>query len=83
MTPSYMTPSQSYILVENKYFLHGQSRICYGIALVETDGAEDAIIQTVCDVAPDRQRVVELVELCNRTQPTREGIPELLEEFMG
>ena len=78
-----MIPRQSYIVVESRYFLHEGPRISYGIALVETEGEEDIILQTVCDISPDRRRVSELVGLCNRIQPTREGLMELLEEFLG
>ncbi len=78
-----MTSPQSYILVESRYFLHGHPRICYGIALIEEDEADVAILQTVCDISPDRERVADLVELCNRLHPSEEWFAELVEEFLG
>ena len=75
--------SQSYILVESRYFFHGHPRVCYGIALTEEEDADVTILQTVCDLSPDRRRVMELAALCNRLQPSKEQLSELIEEFLG
>lgn len=75
--------SQSYILVESRYFLHGHPRVCYGIALVEEEDGDVTILQTVCDVSSDRERVADFVELCNRIHPSEEWFAELVEQFLG
>ena len=74
---------RSYVLIESRYFLHGCPRTCYGIALIEEGDSVETVLQTVCDVSPDRQLVFELVELCNRTLPAKRDLVELLEEFLG
>ena len=78
-----MTSSQLYILVESRYFLQGHTRTSFGVALIETGDTEDTVLQTVCDLSPDRRHVLEFVELCNRLQPTKDQLPDLLEEFLG
>ena len=75
--------SHLYILVENRYFLHGHIHKSFGIALVEEEDADVTILQTVCDLSPDRRRVMELAALCNRLQPSKEQLSELIEEFLG
>ena len=75
--------SQSYILVESRYFLREHPRVCYGIALVEEEDGDVTILQTVCDVSSDRERVADFVELCNRIHPSEEWFAELVEQFLG
>lgn len=78
-----MMHHQSYILVESTYFLQ-HPQISYGIALVEEDGDSDgAIIQTICDISPNRQNAMLFAELCNRLKPPKNQLMELLEEFLG
>ena len=78
-----MKSHQSYVLVESTYFLQ-HPQISYGIALIEEDGdADGTIIQTICDISPDRQYVWHFAELCNRVQPPKNRLMEMLEEFLG
>ena len=77
-----MMSAQSYVLVESIYYLHERSRICYGIALIEEDDSDDTILQTICDISTDRQHVMEFVGLCNRMQPSKESLMDLLEQFL-
>lgn len=75
--------AQSYVIVESTYYLREQIRICYGTALIEEDGADVTILQTVSDISPDRQHVSAFVALCNRLHPSKETFAELLEQFIG
>ncbi len=75
--------AQSYVLVESTYYLHGRSRIRYGIALIEEDDSDDTILQTICDISTDRQHILDFVDLCNRMQPSKESFMDLLEQFLG
>ena len=79
-----MTYRQSYVLVESTYFLRERPRTCFGIALIEEDDdAGSTIIETICDISPDRQYVWHFAELCNRVQPPKKRLMEMLEEFLG
>ena len=79
-----MMHCQSYVLVESTYFLREHPRTCFGIALIEEDDdAGGIIIETICDISPNRQYVGYFAELCNRLKPPKNQLMELLEEFLG
>lgn len=57
-----------YGTIEEVYSINGVSRTSYGIAAysdADTDGTA-TVVASVRDITPDREKVDELVERCNR-----------------
>ena len=75
----------TYRMTEDRYLYNGEMRTAYGIAIetgTETDIAMDDI-SSVEDITADRQRLAELVRLCNLMQLSPIHLEEVIMDFLA
>lgn len=74
-----------YSTIEETLVHGGEARISYGIAAysdTETDGTA-VRIAVVRDICSSRQRIADLVRLCNGCQLSVIHLPEIVEDFLA
>ena len=74
----------TYGVTEEKYSLGGSSRISYGIAAyadAEIDGTA-TVIASVHDVTDDKERLTNLVDLCNELKLSVCHLSDVVEDFL-
>ncbi len=73
---------EKYIVMKTEYEAGAQTRYGYGIAL--TDGEEEfLVLDSVEDLADDREAVSHLVELCNRLELDPIHLRDVAEDFLA
>lgn len=74
-----------YDIIEETHPHGREARISYGIAAysdAETDGTA-AVLAVVRDICSSRQRIADLVRLCNGGQLSVIHLPEIVEDFLA
>ena len=75
----------TYGVTEEKYYLGGSFRIAYGIAAyadADLDGTA-TIVASVHDVTDDKDRLCELVDLCNSLELSVCHLSDVVEDFLA
>ena len=75
----------TYAVAEEKYALGEEKRISYGIvayANAEQDGTA-TIVASVHDITFDKQRLIKLVDDCNRLELSTVHLPDVVEDFLS
>ncbi len=74
-----------YGLIEETYVFRDRSRVSYGIAAyadAETDGSA-SVVASVRDVSPDKDRVLDLIKLCNQVELSPVHLFDVIEDFLN
>lgn len=74
----------TYAVVEEKYVLGEEKRTFYGIvayANAEQDGTA-TIVASVRDITSDKQRLIKLVDDCNRLELSTVHLSDVVEDFL-
>ena len=77
--------SVTYGIVEEKYVLHNQDRIAYGIAAyadAERDGTA-TVLASVSDITSDKQKLEKLVFYCNQLGLSELHLRDVVEDFLA
>ena len=75
----------TYGVSEEHYSLDNKTRISYGIVAYadgDTDGIA-AIIASVRDLSPDKQKIELLAEQCNRLELSPTHLPDVIADFLA
>ena len=75
----------TYAVTEEKYALGEEKRTSYGIvayANAEQDGTA-TIVASVRDITSDKQRLIKLVDNCNRLELSTVHLPDVVEDFLS
>ncbi len=75
----------TYGVSEEIYSLDNKTRISYGIvayADAKTDGIV-AIVASVRDISPDKQKIELLAEQCNRLELSPIHLPDVVADFLA
>ena len=75
----------TYAVTEEKYTFGNKSRISYGI-VAYTNSEQDCtatIIASVHDVTSDKQRLISLVDDCNRLELSPMHLHDVVEDFLS
>jgi len=75
----------TYGITEEIYILGDSKRISYGIAAyadTETDNTT-TIVASVHDITSDKQKISELVEMCNRLELSAIHLNDVVENFLS
>ncbi len=78
-------PSITYGVTEEVYSHSGSSRRSYGIA-VYSDSSGDGIatiLASVNDISSDREKLEELVEICNRSELSMIHLNDVIDDFLA
>lgn len=78
-------PSITYGVTEEVYSLSGNSRRSYGIAVYsnsEIDGTA-TVLTSVNDISSDREKLEELVEICNRAELSLIHLNDVINDFLA
>ena len=78
-------PSITYGVTEEVYSLSGSSRKAYGIAVYskpEIDGTA-TVLTSVNDITPDRAKLEELVQICNRAELSLIHLKDVINDFLA
>ena len=78
-------PSVTYGVTEEVYSLSGNSRRSYGIAVYsnsEIDGTA-TVLTSVNDISSDREKLEELVEICNRAELSLIHLNDVINDFLA
>lgn len=67
-----------YIVISNDYSTESESRVGYGIAAAE----DEKILESVCDLTPDLERIERLVRLCNEHKLELVHLKDVAEDFV-
>jgi len=75
----------TYGVSEELYELDGQKRTAYGIVLYSNSESDKtaSIILSVRDISSDKQRVISLVEKCNRLKLCKIHFFDIIEDFLA
>ena len=74
----------TYGITEEKYSVGNSSRVSYGIAAyayADVDGTA-TVVASVHDVTQDKQKLSELVDVCNRLELSVCHLSEVVEDFL-
>ncbi|MBE6630737.1 MAG: hypothetical protein E7624_07820 [Ruminococcaceae bacterium] len=77
--------SVTYGIVEEKYALHGQNRVAYGIAAyaeAEQNGTA-TVLASVNDITSDKQKLEKLVFCCNQLGLSELHLKDVVEDFLA
>lgn len=80
-----MTFPVTYGMIEEIYSLGSDSRTAYGIAAyanAETDGTA-SVLQSIHDITTDREKLLALVETCNRLKLSTVHLRDIVEDFIS
>ncbi len=75
----------TYGMIEEIYSLGSDSRTAYGIAAyadAETDGTA-SVLQSIHDITADREKLLALVETCNRLKLPPMHLRDVVEDFLS
>ena len=74
-----------YGITEEKYSLKDSSRVSYGIAAYAAadDDGTASVVAYVHDITQDKQKLSELVDLCNRLELSVCHLLEVAEDFLA
>lgn len=75
----------TYGILEEKYVLHNQDRIAYGIAAyadAERDGTA-TVLASVNDITSDKQKLEKLVFYCNQLGLSELHLRDVVEDFLA
>ena len=78
-------PSITYGVIEEIYSLSCSSRRSYGIA-VYSDSPGDGfatVLASVNDISSDREKLEELVQICNRTELSLIHLNDIINDFLA
>ncbi len=80
-----MSAAVTYGIIEEVYSLGSDSRTAYGIAAyadVKTGGTA-IVLQSIHDMTSDREKLQELVEICNCLNLSTVHLCEIAEDFLA
>lgn len=75
----------TYAITEEKFTLGNESRISYGIvayANAEQDSTA-TIVASVGNITSDKQRLIKMVDDCNRLELSTVHLPDVVEDFLS
>ena len=74
-----------YGIIEETYALGEKSRVSYGIAAYANAEVDETvtIIESIRDVSLDKQKLLELVERCNRSGLSVDHIYDVIDDFLA
>lgn len=70
-----------YIVTENIYHNGSLTRTGYGIAAITEDDENTTVLDSVNDLTPNKNKVTELVTLCNRLGLSLVHLYDVAEDF--
>ena len=75
----------TYGVSEEHYSLDNKIRISYGIVAYADTGASGiaAIVASVRDISPDKQKIELLAEQCNRLELSPIHLPDVIADFLA
>ena len=75
----------TYGICEEHYSFDNKSRISYGIVAYADTGADGiaAIVASVRDISPDKQKIELLAEQCNRLELSPIHLPDVIADFLA
>ena len=72
-----------YIMTKNTYFELGNKRVGYGIAAITKEHGTETLIEEYHDMSHDRERIKELVKLCNKEGLSLIHLADVAEDFVS
>jgi len=74
-----------YGIIEETYVLGEKSRVSYGIAAYANAEVDETvtIIESIRDISSNKQKLLELVERCNRSGLSIEHFHDVIDDFIA
>ena len=74
-----------YGIVEEKYFLNGNARVAYGVAVYAGKESDDiaTVIASVNDVSCDREKLIGFIRNCNEMKLSLIHLSDAVEDFLA
>ena len=71
-----------YVLVETTYYDRNFEHTGYGMAAIEREGGHVVVLKSANDMSTDREKVEELIGLCNQYGLELVHFDDIVEDFM-
>lgn len=73
----------TYAIIEEKHRIGSNTRISYGIAAYSNENSDSTatIIACIHDITTDKQKLLDLINTCNRLQLSTVHLNDIIEDF--